>query len=152
MAYHIKTLNKMQRHTVIWILDAFKTSSSYVVEAIVGLIPIKLHLQKLGGRSQLWAYKLPHNYLLCSLIKSNLNPSSNFKSTTLDLLTNRQCSLVKGDLIDMANRSHKCFLFFPLNSEFSPGLRIIDIFSDCFLLMYVTKEKTSNFKLKNLMN
>ena len=53
MAYHIKTLNKMQRHTVIWILNAFKTSSSYVVEAIVGLIPIKLHLQKLGGRSQL---------------------------------------------------------------------------------------------------
>ena len=41
-----------------------KTSPSYGVEAIAGLIPIKLHLQKLGGRSQLQAYKLPHNHLL----------------------------------------------------------------------------------------
>ena len=88
MVYHIKILNKMQRYTVIWILRAFKTSPSYGVEAIVGLIPIKLHLQKLGSRSQLWVYKLPHNHLLCSLIDSNLNTSSNFKSITLDLLTN----------------------------------------------------------------
>jgi len=53
MAYHMKILNKMQRHAAIWILGAFKTSPSYSIEAIAGLIPIKLHLQKLGGRSQL---------------------------------------------------------------------------------------------------
>ena len=93
-AYHMKILNKMQRCAVIWILGAFKTSPSYSVEAIVGLIPIKPHLQKLGGRSQLWAYKLPHNHLLRSLIDLNLNLSPNFKSTALDSLTNRQCSLV----------------------------------------------------------
>ena len=52
-AYHMKTLNKMQRHTVIWILGTFKTFPSCGVEAIASLIPIKLHLQKLGGRSQL---------------------------------------------------------------------------------------------------
>jgi len=52
-AYHMKILNKMQRHAAIWILGAFKTFPSYGIEAIVGLIPIKLHLQKLGGRSQL---------------------------------------------------------------------------------------------------
>jgi len=53
IAYHMKILNKMQRHAVIWILGAFKTSPSYGVKAIAGLIPIKLHFQKLGGRSQL---------------------------------------------------------------------------------------------------
>jgi len=53
MAYHMKILNKMQRYAAIWILEAFKTSPSYSVEAIAGLIPIKLHLQKLGGRFQL---------------------------------------------------------------------------------------------------
>jgi len=64
IAYHMKILNKMQRHTAIWILEAFKTSPSYGIEAIAGLIPIKLYLQKLSGRSQLRAYKLPYNYLL----------------------------------------------------------------------------------------
>ena len=44
MAYHMKILNKMQRRAAIWILEAFKTSPSYGIEAIVGLIPIKLYL------------------------------------------------------------------------------------------------------------
>jgi len=147
MAYHIKILNKMKRHAVIWILGAFKTSSSYGVEVIVGLIPIKLHLQKLGGRSQLRVYKLPHNHLLCSLIDSNLNLSSNFKSTALDLLTNCQHSLVKDHLVDMANRSLECFSSFsPLNSEISPGLRIIDIFSDRFSFNVCDKRKDIKFQ------
>jgi len=46
-------LEKMQRRATIWILGAFKTSLSFGIEAIAGLISIKLHLQKLGGRSQL---------------------------------------------------------------------------------------------------
>ena len=72
----------------------------------------------------------PPSHLLCLLIDSQLNLSSSFKSVTLDSLTNRQCSLVKGYLVDMANRSHKCFpSFSPLNLEFSPGLRIIDNYS-----------------------
>jgi len=51
------------------------------------------------------------------------------KSTVNDL--DRQQSLVKGHLVDMANRSYKCLpSFSPLNLEFSPGLRIIDTFSE----------------------
>ena len=112
----------------------------------MGLIPIKLHLQKLGGRSQLRVYKLPHDHLLCLLIDSNLNLSSNFKPNVLDLLTNQQCSLVKGHLVDMANRSHECFSSFsPLNSEFSPGLRIIDNFSDRFSFNVCDKRKDNKF-------
>ena len=87
-AYHMKILNKMQRWAMIWILGAFKTSPSFGVEAIAGLIPIKLHLQKLGERSQLQAYKLPHNHFLCSLIDSDPNQTTNFKSSALDSLTN----------------------------------------------------------------
>ena len=51
--YHLKALGKIQRRAAIWILETFKTSSSYRIKAIAGLVPIKLHLQKLGGRSQL---------------------------------------------------------------------------------------------------
>ena len=95
MAYYLKTLGKMQRRAAIWILGAFKMSPSYCIEAIVGLIPINLHLQKLGGRSQLHASKLPPSYLICSLIKSRLNSNPCLNTVTLNSLTNRQCSLVK---------------------------------------------------------
>jgi len=40
----LKTLGKLQRRVAIWILEAFKTSPSYGIEAIAGLISIHLHL------------------------------------------------------------------------------------------------------------
>ena len=85
----MKTLGKIQRKATIWILGAFKTSPLYSIEAIAGLIPIKLHLQKLSGRSPLQASKLPLSHLLYLLIDSYLNSSSsNFKTVALDSLTN----------------------------------------------------------------
>ena len=51
ISYHMKILNKMQRRATIWILGAFKTSPTKGIEAIVGLIPIKFHLQKIAKRS-----------------------------------------------------------------------------------------------------
>ena len=42
IAYHLKSLSKIQKRAAIWILGAFKTSPSYSIEAITGLIPIKL--------------------------------------------------------------------------------------------------------------
>jgi len=131
---------------VIWILEAFKTSPLYGVEAIAKLIPIKLHLQKLGGRSQLRMNKLSHNHLLHLLIDLHINSSSNFKSIVLDLLTNRQQSLVKGHLVNTANRSYECFpSFSPLNLEFSPGLRIIDNFSEH--ISFNIQDKRKDIKL-----
>jgi len=87
MAYHLKILGKIQRRAAIWILRAFKTSPSYGIEAIAGLIPINLHLQKLGGCSQLQANKLPSSHLIHSLIDSQLNPHSNFNAVALNSLT-----------------------------------------------------------------
>jgi len=78
----------MQRRAATWILGAFKTSPSYGIRTIAGLIPIKLHLQKLGGKSQLRAYKLLSNHLIRSLIDLQLNTSPNLKSVAIDLLTN----------------------------------------------------------------
>jgi len=153
MAYHMKILNKMQRRAVIWILGAFKTFPSFGIEAIEDLIPIKLHLQKLRGRSQLRVYKLPHNHLLHSLIDSNPSRTTNFKSSALDSLTNCQRSLVKGHLINMANKSHECFSSFSLlNSEFSPGSRIIDTFSDCFSFNVCDKRNDIKFRAQKLDN
>ena len=126
----------------IWILEAFKIFPLYGIEAIAGLVFIKLHLQKLGGRSQLWVYKLPPNHLVCSLIDLQYNalPTHNF--VPLNSLTNRQYSLIKGYLVDITNRFNKCFLsFIPLHSEFSPRLRVIYNFSDCISFNVCNKEK-----------
>ena len=64
MSYHLKVLGKMQRQAVIWILGAFKTSPLHGIEAIAELVPIYLHLLKLGGRSQLCTNKLPSSHLI----------------------------------------------------------------------------------------
>ena len=95
MAYYLKTLGKMQRRAAIWILGAFKMSPSYCIEAIAGLISINLHLQKLRGRSQLHASKLPSSYLIYLLIKSRLNFNPCLNTVAFNSLTDRQCSLVK---------------------------------------------------------
>ena len=50
LPYLLKILSKIQRRATIWILGAFKTSFSEGIEAIAGLIPIRLHLKKLVGR------------------------------------------------------------------------------------------------------
>jgi len=44
LSYLLKALGKMQRRAAIWILGVFKTSPSEGIEAITGLIPIKLYL------------------------------------------------------------------------------------------------------------
>jgi len=132
----------MQRRAALWILGAFKTSSSYSIEAIAGLTPINHHLQKLGGRSQLNTSKLPSSHLIHLLIESRLNSNSSFNSVALDSLTNRQHSLVKGHLVNSADKTNKCFPSFnPLDSEFSPGLRVIDNFLDHTSFNLYNKEK-----------
>ena len=55
-------------------------------------------------------------------------------SASLDSLTRWQHSLIKSHLVDIANRFNGVFSsFISLHSEFSPGLKIIDNFSDCFV-------------------
>jgi len=77
----------MQKRAAIWILDVFQTLPSFGIKAIVGLVPIHLHLQKLSGRAQLRVYALPHNHILCLLLESRPNLYNNYHYFLLDLLT-----------------------------------------------------------------
>ena len=125
-------------------------SSSYGIKAIVRLILIYLHLQKLDSRSQLHTNKLLPSHLIHSLINLCLNSNSCFDAVTLNLLTNRQCMLVKGHLIDSANRFNECFPSFnPLNLEFSPELKVIDNFSDRISFV-LNKEKNDKLYIQSL--
>ena len=150
MSYYLKVLEKMQRQAAIWILGAFKMSSLYGIKAIAGSVPIYLHLLKLGGRSQLCTNKLPSSHLIWSLINSSPNSNSCFDTVSLNSLTNKQRTLVKGHLIDLANRFNECLPSFnSLNLEFSPDLQVINNFSDRISFV-LNKEKNNKLHAQNL--
>ena len=65
-------------------------SPLFGIKAIAQLMPINLHLQKLGGRSQLCTCKLSPSHLIWLLIDSQLNSDSGLNVDALDSLTNRQ--------------------------------------------------------------
>jgi len=84
----MKILGKMQRRAAIWILGAFKTSPLEGFEAIMGLIPIKLHLQKLASRSQLHSVALLINHLIRTLMDDPSNLNIKPISHSIKMLTN----------------------------------------------------------------
>jgi len=65
-------------------------SPLFSIKVIAGLMPINLHLQKLGERSQLHTCKLPPIHLIRLLINLQLNSDSGLNANALDSLTNRQ--------------------------------------------------------------
>jgi len=88
LSYHMKILGKMQRRATIWILGAFKTSSSEGIKAIVGIIPIKFHLQKLTNRSQLWFVTLLVSHLIRTLMDDSSNSHIKRIPHSINTLTN----------------------------------------------------------------
>jgi len=99
LSYHMKLLNKMQRRATIWILGAFKTSPSEGIKAIVGIIPIKSHLQKLAKRSLIQPFKLPENHIIRNLMDDSPHHNNSSNPHAVGSLTNRQRNIVKGQII-----------------------------------------------------
>ena len=130
LSYPLKILGKMQRRAAVWILGAFRTSPTEELEAIAGLIPIKLHLQKLASRSQLRSAALPKNHIIKTLIEDV--PTKHFPHL-INILTDHQKNSIKGYLIDSYNKLHRIFpSFSPLDSELNLDSRVINIFQDQF--------------------
>ena len=88
MAYHMKLLNKMQRRAAIWILEAFKTSPLEGIEAIVDIISIKFHLQKLAKCSLICPFKLPENHIIRNLMDDSPRRNITSNSHAIGSLTN----------------------------------------------------------------
>jgi len=75
------------------------------------------------------------------------NDSTKLHLLSLGFLSKCQCQLIKGPIVDMDNHFNKVFSSFdPLNSELSPGCRIIDTFSSCFSFHLFSKCNKNNFK------
>jgi len=140
-------LGKLQKRAAIWILRVFKTSPLLGIKAVAGLISINLHLQKLSGRSQLCTHSLPLNHILCSLIEVKPHLPSIQHILLLNSLTRHQHECIKGHIVDIDNYYNKAFPSFdPLNPEFPPGYRIIDIFASCFSFHSFSNCSDQNFK------
>jgi len=90
LLYLLKVLRNMQRRAVLWILGAFHTSPSTGIEAIAGLIPIHLHLQKLNGRFHLRVYTLPTNHVIKLLLETRHTNDKEAHQLLLERLTPRQ--------------------------------------------------------------
>ena len=145
LSYPMKILGKMQRKAAIWILGAFKILPMERLEAIAGLIPIKSCLHKLMGRSQLCSASLPENHLIKTLMDDPLNTCLNSLPNSINFLTDRQKTSIKGHLIDSNNKLYGVFpSFSPLNPEFIPGSRIINIFPDQFSFNLASKGKNAS--------
>jgi len=137
----------MQRRVALWIVSTFKMSPLLGVEAIAGLIPINLHLQKLGGRSQLRVHSLPPNHILRSFMSSSLDSYSHQHTLSLNSLTRHQQELIKGHVVDMDNCFNEVFPSFDfLNPELVPGNRITDTCSNHFSFHLFNKWTSQNIK------
>ena len=140
----MKILGKMQRRATIWILGVFKTSLSEGLEAITGLIPIKSHLQKLVGRSQLHSAILPPNHLLRTFMDDHSDTHARLSSYSINTLMSHQKTITKGYLINSNNKLYGVFpAFSSLHLEFNLGSRIIDIFPDRFSFNLASREKNN---------
>jgi len=117
------------------------------IEAIAGMILIKFYLQKIARRSEICPLKLPPSHLLRSLMDDSPSLSITPNPHCVGSLTNRQRNLTKGHLIDSLNKTLGIFpSFSPLNPEFSPSLRIMDEFSNCFCFNLVNKKEKEKYK------
>ena len=141
----------MQRRVAIWILGTFKTSPTKDTEALTGLISIKSHITKLGGRSQLHTMSLPPNHIIWSLMDSPCGSDKHHYLSSLRYFTEWQKTKTKGHLIDANNRSYSVVSSLsPLHPEFSPGSRIIDTFSNWFSFNLSNKGKNNKNRLHQL--
>jgi len=118
------------------------------IKAIIGLIPIKLHFQKLMGRLQLCTLSLSHNHLIQTFMDSSSSSPICQYPISLKSLTDCQKASIKDYLVNSNNKSHGIFPFFsPLHPEIFLGSRIIDNFSDHFSFNLNNKEKNDKFQL-----
>ena len=122
-------------------------SPLYGIEAIVGLIPIHLHLQKLSRRSQLRVHTLSDNHIIRSLKDNKPYSPSPPHVLSLGSLTKRQHGFLKSHMVDIDNRFNEVFpVFNPINPEFHPGNRIIDLFPNCFSFHLFSRSSDHSFK------
>ena len=137
----------MQKRAAIWITRAFCMSFTAGIEAIAGLIPIYLYMQKLYSYILLRAYLLPQNHIINSLLETRNPIVQESHQLLLNNLMFKQQSSIKGPIINMDNKLNEVFLSFsPFNSKFLLENRLIDIFLNCFSFHLSNRSNNQDIK------
>ena len=132
-SYFFKKLRKIQQRVALWITGIFCTSPILGIKAIIGLISIYLHLQKLSGRYQIQTSALLSNHIIDTLLERRYTNNSSLHCLSLENMTDKQRLKIKSSIVDVNNYLNRISSSFnSLNSEFSPGFRLINNFSSCF--------------------
>lgn len=119
---------------IIWITGAFRTSPTGGVQAIAGLMPIHLHLQKLKARSIFQAATLIDSHPTCSLLSAEYSKKADPHRLSITLLDPKISLKVKGDICDIKQDVHYMTkLFAPYAPIAQPGHHLLDLFPDCVI-------------------
>ena len=85
---------------MLWITGAFHTSPLWKVKAIVSLIPIHLHLNKISRRHYLRVIFLLQQHTLNSLLNKYHVKKAKPYYLSMGYFTYKQCSKIKSLIID----------------------------------------------------
>jgi len=110
--------------------EAFYTSPTWEIKAIVRLIPIQFYLDKIISQHHLQITFLSKQHAINSILDQY---HSKQYCTATTFLINKQCLKIKSLIIDTNNHLNEIVpLFDSLNKEFTLGFHLVDIFPDYF--------------------
>ena len=126
-------------------MEAFHTSLIWGVEAIMKLIPIHLHLDKVSGRHHLRVASLPKQHAINSLLNDHHSKEAKLHWLVIDNFTEKQRLKIKSSVVDTNNYLNEIHPSFNrLHRELSPGVCLCDNLSNCFSFHKVDKKKPEN--------
>ncbi|KJA16514.1 hypothetical protein HYPSUDRAFT_207003 [Hypholoma sublateritium FD-334 SS-4] len=119
----------MQHKAAIWITGAFKTSLTRGVQAIAGLMPIHLHIQKMAWRAHFRTAMLSDTHPTRSFLEPQYCKGALEHPVALNWLSIQERPKLQGAIAD----THSEILaltktFAPCAPEAQPGQRLLDLF------------------------
>jgi len=126
--YPLKELRKMQRRVILWITGTFCTLPTLGIEAIMSLIPIHLHLQKISKCQYLRTVSLLSNHAFLSLMECQHSTNTKPHQLSLDSLTLKQCIKIKSAV----SNNWLNDILSSFDKELFSRFHLLDNFPNCF--------------------
>jgi hypothetical protein len=127
----MSSLSKMQWHTTLWIIGAFRTSPTGGCEAIAGLILIHLHICRLVNQSSYRANMLSASHPLRTLLGPGRSMVAEPHAQSIYHMTEAMQTKVKSSLMEVNSKMLDVGeVFEPLCPELAPSKHFMNHFSE----------------------
>ncbi|KDR65447.1 hypothetical protein GALMADRAFT_148700 [Galerina marginata CBS 339.88] len=125
----MRLLSQMQRKAALWITGAFSTSPGPGVEALAGLLPIHLLLERMATHSILRAGTFSETHPVRSFLTGHMLGKATPHPLSVQLMTRQQRLGTKGPIMDIVKRLPELTeRLEPMASIAQPGHRLRDKF------------------------